>query len=98
MVLAGERTPIILIEDGVRINQHVYLIMLNDQLVPWVNATFQECGITLQQDGATSNTANLVQERCNKKMTGFLDKGVMASFKGFKSDRLCCLEYHQSVM
>ena len=38
-----------------------------------MNATFKESGITLQQ-GATSHTANLVQEWCNKNMAGFWTK------------------------
>ena len=70
----GEKTPLIFIEEGVKINQHVYLNMLKKQLVPWINATFKESGITLQQDGATSHTANLVQEWCNKNMAGFWTK------------------------
>ena len=83
----GEKTPSIFIEEGVKINQHVYLNMLKEQLVPWINATSKEPGTTLQQDGATSYTANLVQEWCNKNMGGFLDKRVIASFfTGFNSD------------
>ena len=42
--------------------------MLKEQLVPRINATFKEPGITFQQDGATSHSANLVQEWCNKNM------------------------------
>ena len=56
----GEKTPLIFIEEGVKINQHANLNMWKEQLVPWINATFKESGITLQQDGATSHTANLV--------------------------------------
>ena len=70
----GEKTPLIFIEEGAKINQHVYLNMLKEQLVPQINATFKESGITLQQDRATSHTANLVQEWCNKKMAGFWTK------------------------
>ena len=62
------------IEEVVKIDQHVYLNMVKEQLVPWINATFKESGITLQQDGATSHTANLVQEWCNKNMAGFWTK------------------------
>ena len=76
MVWAGvtstsEKTPLIFIEEGAKINQHVYLNMLNEQLVPCINASFKESGTTIQQDGATSHTVNLVQEWCNKNMTGF---------------------------
>ena len=42
--------------------------MLMEQLVPWINATFKESGIALQQDDATPHTANLVHEWCIKNM------------------------------
>ena len=70
----GEKTPLFFIEEGVKVNQHVYLELLKEKLVPWVNATFEEGGITLQQDGATSHTANLVQEWCKRNMAGFWPK------------------------
>ena len=57
----GEKPPLIFTVEGVSNNQHVHLNVLKEQLVPWINATFKEPGITLQQDGATSHTANLVQ-------------------------------------
>ena len=57
----GLKTPLIFIEDGVKINQHVYLKMLKDKVVPWVRKVTGNEGITFQQDGATSHTARLVQ-------------------------------------
>ena len=70
----GKKTPLFFNEEGVKVNQHVYLELLREKLVPWVNATFEEGGITLQQDGATSHTANLVQEWCKRNMVGFWPK------------------------
>ena len=67
----GEKTPLILIEEAVKVNQHVYLNLSRNKLVPWINTTFGESGIILQQDGATSHTANRVQEWCKRNMTGF---------------------------
>ena len=58
----GEKTPLIFIDERLKISQHAYLNMLKEQLVPWINATSKESGITLQQDGASFHTANLVQE------------------------------------
>ena len=58
----GGKTPLTFIEDGVRINQHVYLNMLKEQLVPCIDAIIKKYGNTLQHDVATSHTANLVQE------------------------------------
>ena len=70
----GEKTSLFFIEEGVKVNQHMYLELLGDKLVPWVNTTFGESGITVQQDGATSHTASLVQEWCKRYMVGFLPK------------------------
>ena len=58
----GKKTPLFFIEERVKVNQHVYLKLLRDKLVTWLNTMFGESGITLEQDGATSHTANLVQE------------------------------------
>ena len=52
-------------------NQHVYLDLLKKNLVRWINATFGESGIILQQDGATFHTTNRVQEWGKRNMTGF---------------------------
>ena len=87
---AGEETPLILIEEGVKINQHVYLSMLKEQLFlgsmqhlrslvllsnkMGPHPTFKESGVTLQQDRATSHTANLVQEWFSKHTAGFWTK------------------------
>ena len=42
-----EKTPLIFIEEKVKVNQPVYLDLLKNKLVPWINATFGESGITL---------------------------------------------------
>ena len=68
VTLTGEKTPFIFIEKGVKINQHLYLKFLKEQLIPWINRIFKETGITLQQDGATSHTANVVQDCCKDNM------------------------------
>ena len=70
----GEKTPLIFIEEGVKVNQHVYLALLKNKLVPWINATLGESVIILQQDGATSHTANRIQEWCKRNMTWFWPK------------------------
>ena len=58
----GLKTPLIFMEAGVKINQPAYLKMLKGKVVPWVKKVTGNKGITLQQDGATSHTARLVQE------------------------------------
>ena len=57
----GLKTPLIFIEEGVKINQTVYRRMLEEKVLPWVQEVVGEQGVTLQQDGATSHTANSVQ-------------------------------------
>ena len=47
-----------------------------EQLIPWINRTFEEAGITLQQDGADTHTANVVQDWCKNNMPGFLGKDL----------------------
>ena len=70
----GLKTPLIFIEEGVKINQHVYLKMLKDTALPWVNEVAGEEGITFQQDGATSHTAKMVQEWCEANFKSFWSK------------------------
>ena len=60
----GLKTPFIFIEEGVKINQTVYRRMLEEKVLPWVQEVVGEQGVTLQQDGATSHTANSVQAWC----------------------------------
>ena len=69
-----EKTPLIFIEEGVKVNQHVYLDLFKNKLVPWINATLGESGIILQQDRATSHTANSLLEWCKRNMTGSCPK------------------------
>ena len=64
-------TPLIFIEEGVKINQHVYLGLLRDQVFPWVQSTIGDCGLTLQQDGVTSHSAKMVQSFCKEHFKGF---------------------------
>ena len=42
----GEKTPLIFVEEGVKLNQHVDQNMMKEQLVPCINAAFRESGIT----------------------------------------------------
>ena len=48
--------------------------LLKEQLIPWIKRLFKETGIILQQDGATSPTANVVQDWCKDNMAGFWGK------------------------
>ena len=73
VTLRGQKTPLIFIEEGVEINQHVYLAMLIEEVLLWVKKTMENSGVTLQQDGATSHTAKMVQSWCKKNFM-FIDQ------------------------
>lgn len=70
----GLKTPLFFIEEGVKINQHVYLDLLRDKVLPWVESNLRAKGVTLQQDGATSHTAKMVQAFCKEHFKGFWPK------------------------
>ena len=44
----GLKTPLIFIEEGVKINQTVYRRMLEEKVLPWVQEVVGEQGVTLQ--------------------------------------------------
>ena len=48
--------------------------MLEEKVLPWVQEVVGEQGVTLQQDGATSHTANSVQAWCRCNFKGFWEK------------------------
>ena len=56
--------------------KRVFTFRYEYEPVLWINATFKESGINLQQGVATFHATNLVQEWCNKNMTGFGTKGL----------------------
>ena len=71
---SGLKTPLVFVEDGVKINQHVYLKMLKEKVVPWMNTLALKNNLTLQQDGATAHTAKIVQAWCKENFTAFWSK------------------------
>ena len=70
----GRKTPLIFIPEGVKVNQHVYLAMLRDQVKPWIDSNDWPSSYIFQQDGAPSHTSNLVQKWCSTNFEGFWDK------------------------
>jgi len=76
MVWAGVRScskkmPLIFIPKGVKVNQVVYLNMLKDQVLPWINSEVWEHSYCFQQDGAPSRTAKTVQKWCKNHFQAF---------------------------
>ena len=70
----GQKATLIFIEGGVKINQHVYLATLKNEVLPLVKKRMENSGATLQQDGATSHTAKTVQSWCKEIFTVFWSK------------------------
>ncbi|XP_059096829.1 uncharacterized protein LOC131891318 [Tigriopus californicus] len=60
----GKKTPLIFIPEGVKVNQALYLEMLTEKILPWVQSQHWDQSFCFQQDGAPNHTANKVQEWC----------------------------------
>ena len=71
------QNPFIFIEDDVKINQHIYLRMLKEFVLPWLQRATANEGITFQQDGAISHTATLVQNWCKDNFKSFWHKKLL---------------------
>ena len=50
--------------------------MIKNKVLPWVDETFGNAGVTFQQDGATSHIAKLVQDFCEKNFKNFWAKDL----------------------
>ena len=67
----GLKTPLIFLDEDVKINQTIYRGMLEEKVIPWVQETVGEEAVTLQQDEPTSHTAKAVQNWCKTNFKGF---------------------------
>ena len=76
----GLKTPLSFVEDGVKVNQHVYLDMLKNRVLPWINSLPGNQAVTLQQDGATAHTAKMVQAWCKDNFNSFWSKEFWSPF------------------
>ena len=70
----GKKTPLIFIEEGVKIDTAVYLHLLGEEVKPWVEREYGDSPIIFQQDGAPSHTSNLTQSFCEDIFPGFWPK------------------------
>ena len=77
---SGMKTPMAFAEDGVKINQHVNLNMLKDNVVSWIFALILINGWTIQQDGVTAHTAKIAQAIVPEELHRFLVEGNVVSF------------------
>ena len=71
----GEKSPLIFIEEGAKVNSQVYLKMLEENVLPWLTETFGEQYI-FTQDGAPAHTSNVSQKWCKEHFQGFWDKNM----------------------
>ena len=69
----GSKSPLIVIEEGVKPNSQVFFNMLEENILPWLTESFGHDFI-LTQDGAPAHTANVAQQWCNDHFPGFWDK------------------------
>ena len=53
-----------------KVNQHVYLDMLKNRVLPWINSLPGNQAVTLQQDGPTTHTAKMVQSPFGQRNSG----------------------------
>ncbi len=70
----GKKTPLIFIEEGVKIITAMYLHLLSEEVVPWVELEYGGAPVIFQQDGAPSHTSNLTQSFCKAVFPRFWSK------------------------
>ena len=63
---SGQKFLLMFVKECVKIHQHVYLDMLKDKVLPWVDTLPGDDAVTLQQDGATAHTVKSVRAWCRK--------------------------------
>ncbi|XP_014787787.1 uncharacterized protein LOC106881793 [Octopus bimaculoides] len=66
----GSKSPLILIDAGIKVNSEVYTEMLNEKVLLWVTETFGD-HYTFTQDGALAHISNLTQRRCKEHFSSF---------------------------
>ena len=71
----GQKSPLVFIPEGVKVNTQVYLNLLRDHALPWARGSFPN-GHVFTQDGAPSHTSKLTQQWCKSNFHGFWDKDM----------------------
>jgi inhibitor of nuclear factor kappa-B kinase subunit alpha len=72
----GRKTPLVFLEEGVKVDTGVYLNLLMEYVLPWVEKEYQGAPLVFQQDGAPSHTSKLVQEFCKDLFFDFWPKDL----------------------
>ena len=71
----GQKSPLVFIPEGVKVNTQVYLNLLRDHALPWARGSFL-IGYIFTQDGAPWHTSKLTQQWCKSNFSGFWDKDM----------------------
>jgi hypothetical protein len=61
-IISKGKTPLVFVEQGVKIDRYVYMEMLEDHLIPWAREHFDDADWCFQQDSAPGHKANETQE------------------------------------
>lgn len=66
------KSPLVFVPQGLKINQIIYRNMLRKEVRPWMKK--EKLVFTLQQDGASSHTANETQAWCERNFDDYIKK------------------------
>lgn len=72
----GKKTPLIFVPKGVKVNKDVYLNLLKEDLLPWLESEYGDRLYVFSQDGAPAHTAKMVQDWCQENFPGFWHKNM----------------------
>ena len=69
----GSKSPLVFIDQGVKVNSEVYVKMLEEKVLPWLQKTYRN-GYVFTQDGAPAHTAAQTQAWCTENLSSFWSK------------------------
>ena len=69
----GTKSPLVFIDQGVKVNSVIYIQLLEKYVLPWVKKCFGNNYI-FTQDGAPPHTSNISQNWCKKNFFEFWNK------------------------
>uniref|UniRef100_A0A914EB77 Tc1-like transposase DDE domain-containing protein n=1 Tax=Acrobeloides nanus TaxID=290746 RepID=A0A914EB77_9BILA len=68
------KSPLVFVEEGVKIDRYVYIAMLREHLLPWANDLFDGKEWCFQQDTVPAHKANETQEFLSEECPDFITK------------------------